>query len=105
MEKLKHIEGLVECFIEAFPALRVDDYSLYYYVCKHYFYQNGKILEFQNLSFTEAMLKHKEYKLPSFESVTRCRRRVQAKRPELKDPAKARIRAEAEQDFRAYARS
>lgn len=52
-----------------------------------------------------ALRNHKAYKLPSFESITRCRRKLQRLYPELKpsDEVSA-IRADEELKYREFAK-
>ncbi len=55
--------------------------------------------------FYRLMRKHKEFGLPSMESITRCRRRLQTKYEHLKaNKETEKIRAKEEEEFREYAK-
>jgi len=57
------------------------------------------------MSFAEVMEQYKYLGLPSFESVGRTRRKLQAKYPELAGSARVRqLRAEGEKAYRKYAK-
>lgn len=73
--------------LENYTPCREDDFLLYGKVCQ-------KLGLDIKLSFKEVMLKHKELKLPSFESVSRARRKVFELRPDLNSIAE--IRADEE---------
>lgn len=105
MQKIKQIEPLVKTILSVKPSTRRDDFELYYHAVREHFINNPQLGAFDECSFEKAMLHHKTMGLPSYESVTRCRRRLQAKHPELKDPKKAAERSRAEKEFRAYAYS
>lgn len=85
------------------PTARADDYILYHEVVREYFARNGLLTKFYNITFSEVMLFHERMFIPSYETVTRCRRKLQAEYPELKDVAAEITRGEAEKKFRAYA--
>lgn len=70
--KVKHIMS-----IDA--DTRDDDFALYYVICRAY-----TDVPVWAVSFEEAMVNRKEYGLPSYEAITRARRRVQQKYPELR---------------------
>jgi len=71
-DKVKHI-------LEMDSEARDDDFILYLDVCKRY-----TDVPVWAVSFEEAMINRKEYGLPSYEAITRARRRVQQKYPELR---------------------
>ena len=54
--------------------------------------------------FSEIMLNHNDYGLPSFESITRARRKLFEKYPNLKPKLITKIRKEKEEGFKDYAR-
>jgi hypothetical protein len=84
--KVKHIMS-----IDA--DTRDDDFALYYVICRAY--TDAPIWA---MSFEEAMLNHDKHGLPSYEAVTRARRRVQAQCPELRGKKYER-RMERQADF------
>lgn len=78
---------------------RDDDFVLYYVVCRAY--TDAPIWA---MSFEEAMLNHKKHRLPSYESITRARRKVQEEHPELRGE-KYNARKERQEEYReAYSR-
>lgn len=77
MNRLKRVEQIVRKVLEEYPETRDDDFVLLTHV---YYMFNPEII---GSSFNLVMLGHKEYGLPPFESVTRCRRKLQAKCKEL----------------------
>lgn len=99
MAKLQTLESVVLSILEQSIIARKDDYVLIYLVCDRL---NPNI---NDMPFGMAMYHHKEYQMPSWETITRCRRKIQAKRPDLVDSETARNRHEEEKDYIAYARS
>jgi hypothetical protein len=95
--KLKKVEELVLDTLEKYRATRRDDYLLYLVVLKRLGIDT-------RLQIQELFLNHKDYKLPAFESVTRCRRKIQETRQDLIDWSTAKIRKDKEEEFRAYSR-
>lgn len=96
--ELKRIEDRVERLLEEYPEARKDDWVLY-----------GAYLEDytgvrKDITFGEIVLEHKGLKLPSFASITRARRKVQARRPDLKDTKTAVKREQAEDDFKEFSK-
>lgn len=99
MAKLKQLEPVVESILREFPKTRDDDFKLYAVVA----ISLNEDVGYTN--FTTVMKKHKEFGIPPFESVTRCRRKLQAEYPELaSSDAIEEFRAEEEKDYRAYAK-
>lgn len=76
--KIKQVQEMVEVALMVDPATRDDDCVLYAAVC----------IRINPLAVaTElgtALRNHERYGLPSFESVTRARRKVQSNHPELR---------------------
>lgn len=99
MSKLNTMEKIVLKILEDFPDTRKDDYILYYFVCR---YNNTTVL---TKTLGTALLNHNELKLPSWETVTRCRRKIQEKRPDLVAPDTARKRHKEEETYREYAKT
>ena len=81
MEIIK-LYDLVKKLLQEKEELRGDDDFLYCEVIKN-IYPN--IL---NLTAEQFFYKRKNYKIPSFESVSRCRRKLQEEHPELRPPKK-----------------
>ena len=73
-----------------------DDFILYLSVIEAYGLDT-------TMSIHSALNNHSLLKLPSFESVSRCRRKLQERDVSLKDGATARMREEARQDYEDYA--
>lgn len=75
MSKLKHIEIRVMELLENYQECRENDHKLYAMYIQIYHF----------IEFTvETFIKYKEYGIPSFESVSRCRRKLQEKNITLK---------------------
>ena len=51
------------------------------------------------------MLNHKKYGFPSFGSVTRARRKIFEKHPELKPTETTKRRKKAEEEYKEYSKS
>ena len=97
MAKLKKIEYLVREVLEINKMARDDDF---YLVLNVY----GEICpNVRDKDFSYVMANHKQLKLPSFESITRARRKLQAEYPELRGSEEVRGRRSKEEDkFRKY---
>ena len=93
MARINIIEPLVEEALLTNKSCRGDNFILYLEVLKKYIDTN--------LSLKDVFLHHKELGIPALETITRCRRKLQEKNPELR--ANEEIRAKEEQDFRDYA--
>ena len=96
MTKIKDAEKKVEYILSEIPETRKDDFILIAIFKDFYF--KGYTME-------QCMLNHNELGFPSFETITRCRRKIQAKYPELANSKVQEMRADREQDFKAYALS
>ena len=77
MKNLKTIEAKVKAILQKNEDARNDDMTLYLIVCNTYLKGAGA------MPFAEVMEQYKYLGLPSFESVGRTRRKLQAKYPEL----------------------
>lgn len=95
MEKLKKTEDIVLDILEANIRARKDDFVLYGAVLKRL----GVDLR---QSLAEFLASAKQSKMPSFETVTRCRRHIQELRLDLTDSKVAIAREENEERFREY---
>ena len=99
MSKIKRVESLVKSILELDPEARNDDFKL---IAEVYYYINT---ETGKLPFNVVMLAHKELKLPSVESITRARRKLQAEYEYLRpNEIISEIRENEEQEFRRYSR-
>lgn len=77
------------------PETRNDDMAL--------------ILEYKNRYFGEysveqVMVNHKQLGFPTFESITRCRRKIQEVNRDLDTPIVSQARHELEKEYKAFAR-
>ena len=97
MAKISIIEPLVEKALRDNVAAREDNYILYIEVLENY-------IHVDSVSFKDVCLHHVELGIPSLESITRCRRKLQEKFPELAGENR-KVRENEEQIFREYSRS
>ena len=97
MERLKKIEEIVEKILDRKMDARNSDDILYVYVCE-YFCRGVSIMSLKDFLFTR-----NQNGCPNFASVTRARRRVFEKRPELKPNKITKDRKEMELIYRDYA--
>lgn len=97
MECLKRISKSVLHLLQTNVDCRKNDWLLYYEVCK-------EVSDIDtNLPFGELVCKYGS-KLPSFESVTRTRRKVLEKYPHLKDDYVQALRNDRQQTFIEYSK-
>ena len=97
--KISKIEPIVKDILEKNVVARNDDFIL---VGDVYNKINKNI---SKMPFLYILANHTEFSLPSIESITRCRRRLQSKYEHLRANKKTRkIRMEEEIKFREYAR-
>jgi hypothetical protein len=84
-------------------ARNCDDY-LYFLVCSIIGQQNG--FDVENMTMAHFLLYRKEFKLPSYETVGRARRKIQQCHPELagSDVVEG-YRTANEEPFKRYARA
>ena len=99
MEKLKKIESVVEEILDENENTRTSDDLLYVYVCERF----NK--ETSSMSFKDFFLTRNETRCPNFASVTRARRKIFEKRPELKPEKVTECREAMEEVYREYALS
>lgn len=91
MEKNKTFD-LVKSILESDPDTRDDDFALIYEVAKRY--------GLETRSFGYALALWKTNKMPSFEGITRARRKVQELNPNLRAADKvAEARAEQCEEY------
>lgn len=95
--KIRQLEKFVKEVLIEVPESRDDDYILIAEVCNRIQPAVG------HLQFNVCMLGHKEMGLPSFESITRCRRKLQAEYEELHSSKYLqKLRKEQEEEIRKY---
>ena len=97
MPRLKKIENTVVEILENYPRTRGDDWLL----LKVYL---EKTIDTSVMSFATVCDHHDDLGLPSFESIRRCRQKIQAQRPELVDAATAKKRRKLIDDYKDYAK-
>ena len=95
MSKLRNLEPIVEEVLIHNPDARKDDFILIEGVVSHFIDTD--------MSFKSIMLNHTDLKIPSIESITRCRRKIQELRPELCDPDIVEVRLEETGEYIQYA--
>lgn len=93
--KITMIEPMVEKALRENKETRKDDFVLYYEVAKQ--------IVNPDITLKGALLNHKKLGLPPFESVSRCRRKLQERDNSLKDTETATYREAQEQEFIDYA--
>ena len=102
MEIIK-LYDLVKKLLQEKEELRGDDDLLYLSVIRivHPHWNNAHInTNIENAPIGEFFKMRKSAKIPTFESVTRCRRKVQEERPDLKPCEKIQeARKEQEEEF------
>lgn len=95
--KLKNLEKVVKEILENDELARKDDCYLILEVIRRIFpFEVGK-------TFADVMFNAKSKGI-SFESITRARRKIQRKYPELKDEETAEIRNIEQEEYREYAK-
>lgn len=97
MARIHKIEPIVKKVLTEQPESRGDDFILILNVLK-YFVATSKY------SLEQVFIYHKKIGLPSLETITRCRRKIQEQNPALRDEAAAAIRAQEQESFKNYAR-
>jgi hypothetical protein len=93
------LQNKVLLVLEKYEEIRSDDFKLYFHVCRS-INENVAIMD----RFSYVMLNHKELGFPSFESVTRYRRKVFELHPNLKPEKVTKFRKEKEEEFREYSK-
>lgn len=100
MEIIK-LYDLVKKLLQEKEELRGDDDLLYLTVIRivHPYWNNGRITtDIENATIGEFFTSRKSVKLPTFESVTRCRRKVQEEKPDLRPCKKVQEARRMKQD-------
>ena len=97
--KLKTLEQVVFETLTEQPETQKDDFILILKV-----YEKLTDKDTMGQSFSVLMTYHNDFGLPPFESVRRCRQKVQAKHPELVDPSTAKQRHRLIDEYKEYAK-
>lgn len=97
MGRISKYENLVHVILTHYEETRSDDKRLYYRVLVDEGYDTG-------VSLYRYLMNSEDF--PNYDSITRIRRKLQERFPELRPAKNEQIRRdEAEKDFRAYARN
>lgn len=99
MKKLIKVEKIVEKILEENIETRKDDFKLILEVFNK-INENTKYIK-----FSYVLQNHKAMGLPSFESITRARRKIQERRQDLVDNKTAVKREEEIEEYEEYSRS
>lgn len=97
LTKLNQIKAIVGRVLEAHEEARKDDFVLFAYVCD----EMGVPC---NFDFRTMLREHKLFGLPSWESVSRARRKIQAEYRALTDAKTVEKRKEEEAKYMEFAR-
>lgn len=98
MARFNNLEPIVKEVLEEDVMAREDDFTL---IVDVYCKLNEDVID---CTFSQVMLGHKVLGLPSFESITRCRRKLQATYEHLQAPKKMQdIRLNETSDYINYA--
>ena len=95
MARIAKVQEIVHNILIDKPETRADDFLL---VAEVYAPLVG-----DGVTLKTALKWHKVFGLPSFASIVRARRKLQKKYPELVNKETAEIRAQEEEEYRAYA--
>lgn len=100
-QKIYLIEDYVKMALETRPATRSDDFLLITEVIGNMVPATADAMYAPG--FHDVMVNHELYGLPSFETITRCRRKLQKMQPELKPNKEAEIaRFNEQQEYERY---
>lgn len=99
MINLNTVQGKVEYLLRNHPQTRKSDNNL---ILAVYIMIDSSV---KNNTFKEVMLEiDSNNSFPSFESIRRCRQKLQASYPELKDDFTSRKRKSLEKEYKKYAK-
>lgn len=96
MAKIAMIEWIVFEALTDHPKTRGDNFLLYIEVLRHFIDTRMPLIE--------VFERHKELGIPSLETITRCRRKLQNLHPELRDAKADAIRKQEAAQFYEYSR-
>ena len=94
--RVSQLDPIVERCLVSDERCRKDDFILYLSVIEQYGLDT-------TMSIHSALNNHSLLKLPSFESVSRCRRKLQERDVSLKSDEAVRIREKERREFEDYA--
>ena len=94
--RVNQLEPIVLKCLVSDDRCKKDDFILYLSVIEQYGLDT-------TMSIHSALKNHSLLKLPSFESVSRCRRKLQERDISLKDDATVKMREREQQDYSDYA--
>lgn len=98
-KKLGTLENVVKNVLENDPTTRDDNFKLYAKVVMQVYHINN------SHSFLDVMFNHTNYDLPPMESITRTRRLVVTKHPELDSTKMVKeFRQEQEKEYIEYSK-
>lgn len=97
MAKINTTHNTVLRILETNPETRSDDWLLILEVWKEYICTE--------MSVESIFLHHVELGIPNFETIRRCRQKIQSKYPHLVNEEARAIRKEEEKEFRQYAKT
>lgn len=104
MEKFKTTEQVVKELLKSDFVLRDDDELLWFFTCETIYQQKtGQIIKCSAFNFVHSM--RKENGLPSYATVSRCRRKLQAEHPELRGVTYTKRHTHDEALYEEYSRS
>lgn len=104
--KHKNLESMVLKTMQRYEATRSDDFVLIYVVYRENAIHKEICFNMPLTdSFCNMMMNHKKYGFPSFESVTRTRRKIFETHPELKPKKITKERKKAEEEYKEYSKS
>lgn len=104
--KLKNLESMVLKILQRYEATRSDDFVLIYAVYREIAIHKEICFNMPLTdSFCDMMMNHKKYGFPTFESVTRTRRKIFETHPELKPKKITKERKKAEEEYKEYSKS
>ena len=99
MSRVRFIEPLVKRILEENIEARNDDFIL---IAEVYSLLNDRVKYY---SFNDIMIHHRNFDLPSIESITRARRKIQNLYEDLRaTEGTRRLRANEELDYKEYAK-
>lgn len=96
MAKIKQIEPIVEYALVFHPETRGDNFLLYVEVLKRFIDTR--------LPIEDVFRRHKELGIPSLETITRCRRKLQELNPSLRDEEMEEVRRHERNAFYDYSK-
>lgn len=103
LQKLMYVSQIVKSILIENTQTRNNDGLLYLKVLEHY--ANFMNVDLKKVSIVDFLESLPESQFPAFETVRRARQKTQADFPELSgSTACVKARAEAEKDFREFAR-